>query len=141
MDGPNVSRQQRQEIYDRFYTQLGYRVMFIECVCEVPEMLERNFKDILNYSTDYRDMHPEEALTDLTLKMAHYRAQYESPTLGSHGELPCPTVKLLDGGHGGVVAHGVTGVKESKILAYISNPRPTQQVLYFSRVSHFLCFT
>ncbi|GLV41683.1 6-phosphofructo-2-kinase [Carabus blaptoides fortunei] len=133
LDGPNVSRQQRQEIYDRFYVELGYRLMFIECVCENPEMLERNFKDILNYSTDYCDMHPEQALTDLTLKMAHYRAQYESPTLGSQGDLPCPTIKLLDGGYGGVVAHGVVGVRESKILSYISTPKPTQQVFYFSR--------
>lgn len=109
--------------------------MFIECVCEEPEMLERNFKDILHYSKDYRDMAPEQALIDLTQKMAHYRAQYESPTLGSHGELPCPIVKLLDGAYGGVVAYGVVGVRESKILAYISVPKPPQQVLYFSRVS------
>lgn len=130
-----MSRAQREEIYNRFYTELGYRVMFIECVCEDPEMLERNFKDILNYSSDYCDMHSEKSLMDLTLKMAHYRTQYESPTLGSHGELPCPIIKLLDGGYGGVVAHGVVGVRESKILAYISVPKPQQQVLYFSRVS------
>lgn len=80
-------------------------------------------------------METEEALKDLTLKMAHYKAQYESPTLGSKWELPCPMVKLLDGGHGGVVAHGISGFKESKILAYISMARPVQQTLYFSRVS------
>nr|CAI5846448.1 unnamed protein product [Callosobruchus analis] len=44
LDGPNVSRSQRQEIYDLVYCQLGFRVMFIECVCEDPVMLERNFK-------------------------------------------------------------------------------------------------
>ncbi|CAH0564689.1 unnamed protein product [Brassicogethes aeneus] len=133
LDGPNVSRSQRQEIYDLVYGQLGYRVMFIECVCEDPVMLERNFKEILQYSADYRDMATEEALKDLTNKMAHYKAQYESPTLGSIWGLPCPMVKLLDGGDGGVIAHGVTGTKESKILAYISTPRPWQQTLYFSR--------
>lgn len=81
-------------------------------------------------------MATEQALTDLTFKMAHYKAQYESPSLGSHWELPCPMIKLLDSGYGGVVAHGVTGVRESKILAYISTPKPSQQVLYFSRVSY-----
>lgn len=44
LDGPNVSRTQRQEIYDLIHEQLGFRVMFIECVCEDPVMLERNFK-------------------------------------------------------------------------------------------------
>lgn len=49
LDGPNVSRSQRQEIYDLIYVQLGFRLMFIECVCEDPVMLERNFKEILQY--------------------------------------------------------------------------------------------
>ncbi|XP_060521655.1 6-phosphofructo-2-kinase/fructose-2,6-bisphosphatase-like [Cylas formicarius] len=133
LDGPNVSRAQRQEIYDLVHEQLGFRVMFIECVCEDPVLLERNFKEILQYSADYKDMAMEESLKDLTYKMAHYKAQYESPTLGSLWELPCPMVKLLDGGDGGVIAHGVTGIKESKILAYISAPKPYQQTLYFSR--------
>lgn len=133
LDGPNVSRAQRQEIYDLIYGQLGFRVMFIECVCEDPVLLERNFKEILQYSADYRNMATEEALKDLTHKMAHYKAQYESPTLGSLWELPCPMVKILDGGEGGIIAHGVSGPKESKILAYISTPKPYQQTLYFSR--------
>ncbi|KAF7286827.1 hypothetical protein GWI33_003884 [Rhynchophorus ferrugineus] len=133
LDGPNVSRSQRQEIYDLAHTNRGYRVMFIECVCEDPILLERNFKEILQYSADYRDMATEQALKDLTLKMAHYKAQYESPNLGSLWELPCPMIKLLDGGEGGVIAHGVTGVRESKILSYISTAKPYQQTLYFSR--------
>ncbi|CAH1963307.1 unnamed protein product [Acanthoscelides obtectus] len=133
LDGPNVSRSQRQEIYDLVYCQLGFRVMFIECVCEDPVMLERNFKEILQYSADYRNMATEEALKDLTHKMAHYKAQYESPTLGSLWELPCPMVKLLDAGEGGVIAHGVNGQMEGKILAYVSTPKPYQQTLYFSR--------
>ncbi|CAH1116028.1 unnamed protein product [Phaedon cochleariae] len=133
LDGPNVSRSQRQEIYDLIYGQLGFRVMFIECVCEDPVLLERNFKEILQYSADYKDKATEESLKDLTHKMAHYKAQYESPTLGSLWELPCPMVKILDGGEGGIIAHGVTGSKESKILAYVSTPKPYQQTLYFSR--------
>lgn len=44
LDGPNVSRAQRQEIYDLAHVQLGFKVMFIECVCEDPVLLERNFK-------------------------------------------------------------------------------------------------
>ncbi|XP_066140218.1 6-phosphofructo-2-kinase/fructose-2,6-bisphosphatase-like isoform X1 [Euwallacea fornicatus] len=133
LDGPNVSRVQRQDIYDLAHGQLGFRVMFIECVCEDPVLLERNFKEILQYSADYRGMATEQALKDLTHKMAHYKAQYDSPTLGSLWELPCPMVKLLDGGEGGVIAHGVTGVREGKILAYVSTPKPYQQTLYFSR--------
>lgn len=138
LDGPNVSRAQRQEIYDLIYGKLGFRLMFIECVCEDPIILEQNFKDILKYSVDYRDMATKDALTDLTFKMAHYQAQYDPPSLGSKWELPTPMVKLLDAGHGGLVAHGVSGVKESKILSYISVPKPTHQTLYFSRVS-FVC--
>lgn len=49
LDGPNVSHAQRQEIYDLIYTKSRFRVMFIECVCEDPVMLERNFKVSLGY--------------------------------------------------------------------------------------------
>lgn len=86
-------------------------------------------------------MATEEALKDLTLKMAHYKAQYESPSLGSHWELPCPMVKVLDSGESGVVAHGVSGTRESKILGYISAAKPVQQTLYFSRVNIFVLST
>jgi len=43
LDGPNVSHAQRQEIYDLVYGKLGLRIMFIECVCEDPILLESNF--------------------------------------------------------------------------------------------------
>lgn len=95
-------------------------------------------QEILQYSADYSGMATEEALKDLTQKMAHYKAQYESPSLGSHWELPCPMIKVLDSGEGGVVAHGVVGTRESKILGYISTAKPIQQTLYFSRVSIYL---
>lgn len=44
LDGPNVTRAQRQEVYDMFVEELGFRVMFIECVCEDKQMLERYVK-------------------------------------------------------------------------------------------------
>lgn len=82
-------------------------------------------------------MATEKACTDLTLKLTHYKAQYEPLELGAGGEVPCATATLLDGGYGGVVAHGVKGVKEAAVLSYITIPKVTcQQVLYFSRVSY-----
>lgn len=134
LDGPNVTKAQRQEVYDLIVEQLNFRVMFIECVCENKEMLERNVKDILIHSPDYRDMGTEKACTDLRLKLTHYKAQYESLEHGGYCEVPCATATLIDGGCGGVVAHGVKGIKEAAVLSYITIPKITnQQVLYFSR--------
>lgn len=53
LDGPNVSRGQRQEIYDFIFTQLGFRIMFIECVCEDPVLLERNFKVYFDFNIKF----------------------------------------------------------------------------------------
>lgn len=72
-----VTRAQRAEVFDYFSGQLGYRVLFIECVCDDPVVLERNYKDILRYSADYAGMDPVRAEEDLRLKVAHYIKSYE----------------------------------------------------------------
>ncbi|KAK4880430.1 hypothetical protein RN001_008576 [Aquatica leii] len=92
-----------------------------------------NFKDILQYSGDYSSMAAKESLNDLTYKMAHYKAQYENPSLSNHWEIPCPIIKILKRGYRGMVAHRVIGTKKSKIIAFISISKSNQQVIYFSR--------
>lgn len=135
LDGPNVSRKQRQDIYDLIH-ELHFKITFIECICEDPKILEQNIKDILKYNADYKDMATENALRDLTQKMTHYKVEYESPSLTNKCELNCPIIKLFDGGNSGILTHGITGIRESKILSYLAIPKKSQQVLYFSRVSH-----
>ncbi|XP_046969157.1 6-phosphofructo-2-kinase/fructose-2,6-bisphosphatase-like isoform X1 [Vanessa cardui] len=129
-DGTNITREQRRELNDYCISDMGFRILFIECVCEDQELLERNIIEILHYSADYKTMSEEEAIDDLRKKLEHYMRQYE-PIDGSL-ESNINFVRVENMGET-VTAHKVSGQKESGILGYLSGMRALPQTLYFTR--------
>ncbi|XP_026321564.1 6-phosphofructo-2-kinase/fructose-2,6-bisphosphatase-like isoform X2 [Hyposmocoma kahamanoa] len=127
-DGTNITREQRREL-DDYITEMGFRILFIECVCEDQVLLERNIIEILHYSADYKNMSAGEAVDDLRKKLEHYMRQYE-PIDASVESISF--VRVEDMGET-VTAHKVAGQKESGILGYLSGMRGQPQTLYFTR--------
>lgn len=113
---------------------MGFRILFIECVCEDQDFLERHIYEILQYSADYKDMSEEDAVDDLRKKLEHYMRQYEpiDPSLEN-----ISFVRVENMGET-VTANKVAGQKEAGILGYLSGMRPLPQTLYFTRVSNNL---
>jgi len=130
LDGPNVSRLQREQIY-RIAKQCRIRVLFIEFVCEDKSVLEANFKDILRNSDDYKDMTADYAIKDLMKKMEHYKRQYEPMMMDEKADWG--HIKILDCANTGVFSHGIRTQLEQKILGYVSVPKKRNQTLFFSR--------
>ncbi|XP_063365713.1 6-phosphofructo-2-kinase/fructose-2,6-bisphosphatase-like [Cydia amplana] len=128
-DGTNITREQRRELNDYCLSDMGFRILFIECVCEDQELLERNIIEILRYSEDYKSMSEELAVDDLRKKLEHYLRQYEPI------EANLETISFVRVENMGetVTAHKVAGQKESGILGYLSGLRPLPQTLYFTR--------
>lgn len=128
-DGTNIKKHQRHELQEYCINDLGFRILFLECVCEDQNLLERNIIEILRYSADYKTMTEEEAVEDLNQKMQHYMRQYEpiDPT-----DEDISFVRVENGGET-VTAHKVNGQKESGILGYLSGMKAMPQTLYFSR--------
>ncbi|XP_023937273.1 6-phosphofructo-2-kinase/fructose-2,6-bisphosphatase [Bicyclus anynana] len=127
-DGTNVTKEQRREL-NECITDMGFRILFIECVCEDQELLERNIIEILHYSADYKTMTEEEAIDDLRKKLEHYMRQYEPIDANSEA---LSFVRVENMGDT-VTAHKVSGQKESGILGYLSGMRALPQTLYFTR--------
>ncbi|KAJ0174753.1 hypothetical protein K1T71_009861 [Dendrolimus kikuchii] len=128
-DGTNITREQRRELSDYCLTDMGFRILFIECVCEDQELLERNIIEILHYSADYKNMSEEEAVDDLRKKLEHYMRQYEPIDAGVE---TISFVRVENVGET-VTAYKVAGQKESGILGYLSGMRGLPQTLYFTR--------
>ncbi|KAG6455099.1 hypothetical protein O3G_MSEX009020 [Manduca sexta] len=128
-DGTNITREQRRELSDYCLNDMGFRILFIECVCEDQELLERNIIEILHYSADYKNMSEEEAVDDLRKKLEHYMRQYEPIDAGLE---TISFVRVENMGET-VTAHKVAGQKESGILGYLSGMRCLPQTLYFTR--------
>ncbi|KAJ2945509.1 hypothetical protein O0L34_g323 [Tuta absoluta] len=128
-DGTNITREQRRELNEYCLAEMGFRILFIECVCEDQELLERNIIEILHYSADYKTMSEVEAVDDLRKKLEHYMRQYE-PIDGSLESISFVRVENMGET---VTAHKVAGQKESGILGYLSGMRGLPQTLYFTR--------
>lgn len=128
-DGTNITREQRRELTEYCLSDMGFRILFIECVCEDQELLERNIIEILRYSADYKSMSEEEAVDDLRKKLEHYMRQYEpiDENLETISFVRVENIGEI------VTAHGVAGQKESGILGYLSGMRALPQTLYFTR--------
>lgn len=127
LDATLVTHEQRSEVYDHFSTQLGYRVLFIECVCDDPVILEENYRQILKYSADYSGMAPELALNDLTLKIAHYKMAYKGMDEKNYPRIKIDTATM------NISTHKVAGHVEAMILGYLGSINLRPHTLYFSR--------
>lgn len=64
-------------MYDHFAKVMGYKVLFIECVCDDEMLIEKNVKEVMQFSKDYRNMSSEKALDDFHHKIEHYMEQHE----------------------------------------------------------------
>ena len=125
-----MTRAQRAEVFDYFSGQLGYRVLFIECVCDDPVALERNYKEILRYSADYAGMDPVRAEEDLQLKIAHYAESYEPMDENTYPRIRVDTASM------DIEARKVSGHVETSVLGYLGSVTVKPHTLYFSRVGN-----
>ncbi|XP_053983743.1 6-phosphofructo-2-kinase/fructose-2,6-bisphosphatase 1-like isoform X1 [Hylaeus volcanicus] len=127
LDATLVTRAQRAEVFDYFSGQLGHRVLFIECVCDDPVVLEENYKEILRYSTDYVGVDPARAEEDLRLKVAHYVRSYEPMDEKNYPRIRVDTATM------DIQTCKVSGHIETNVLGYLGSVNLKPHTLYFSR--------
>ncbi|XP_058794280.1 6-phosphofructo-2-kinase/fructose-2,6-bisphosphatase-like isoform X1 [Phymastichus coffea] len=128
LDATVVTSDQRAEVYDYFSTQLGYRVLFLECICEDAQVLESNCREILRHSLDYAGMEPSAAAEDLRLKIAHYQKTYQA----MDQESKYPRIRV-DTATMEIRAYRVSGHVETSVLGYLASVSLKPHTLYFSR--------
>lgn len=123
-----ITRAQRTEIYDYFFGQLGYRVLFIECVCDDAEVLKDNQQEIIKYSADYADMDATLATEDLCSKIAYYSRLYEPMDERCYPKIRIDTATM------DIETCKVTGHIETTVLGYLGDLSLKPHTLYVSRV-------
>lgn len=130
LDGTHATKETRQRVHDYFVKQLGYKLLFIECLCDDELLLDRNIKEILQFSKDYKHMSKEKAIDDFHHKIEHYMEVYEA--INPKSECHFSYIKFFNNGEN-MSMHKVSGPDQSLVLNYISNFKPTSKTLYFSR--------
>ncbi len=56
---------------------MGYKLLFVESVCNDPKIIQATIKEVKVNSPDYKDVENESVLSDFLLRIQHYEAQYQ----------------------------------------------------------------
>ncbi|XP_041782121.1 6-phosphofructo-2-kinase/fructose-2,6-bisphosphatase isoform X3 [Anopheles merus] len=129
-DATNSTRDRRQMIREIVVKKMGYKLFFVESVCDDPSIIEQNIMEVKVSSPDYRNMNMDEALSDFRLRIEHYQERYEP--LSEELEKDLSYMKIYNTGEK-VVVHKHEGHIQSRIVYYLMNIHITPRTIYLTR--------
>ncbi|KXJ77115.1 hypothetical protein RP20_CCG008287 [Aedes albopictus] len=129
-DATNSTRERRRMIKDIIVHKMGFKLFFVESICDDPQIIEQNIMEVKVSSPDYRNMNMEEALNDFRLRIEHYQERYEP--LVEEIETDLSYMKIYNTGEK-VVVHKHEGHIQSRIVYYLMNIHITPRTIYLTR--------
>ncbi|KAJ0036349.1 hypothetical protein NQD34_005026 [Periophthalmus magnuspinnatus] len=130
-DATNTTRERRTIILN-FAKERGYKasVFFVESICEDPEIIAENIKQVKFGSPDYADREFEEAMEDFVQRIDCYRASYMP--IDDEKDRKLSYIKIFDVGSRYLV-NRVQDHIQSRIVYYLMNIHVTPRSIYLSR--------
>ncbi|XP_053935958.1 6-phosphofructo-2-kinase/fructose-2,6-bisphosphatase isoform X8 [Cuculus canorus] len=128
-DATNTT-QERRDLILQFAKENGYKVLFVESICEDPDIIEQNIKQVKLSSPDYVGHGQEEAVADFLQRIECYRHTYEPLDERRDGALSY--IKVFEVGLR-YLANRVQGHVQSRIAYYLMNIHVTPRTIYLSR--------
>ncbi|XP_066980050.1 6-phosphofructo-2-kinase/fructose-2,6-bisphosphatase 1-like isoform X3 [Macrobrachium rosenbergii] len=129
-DATNTNMERRQLIHHVISERMGYKLFFIESICNDPALIETNIMECKVTNPDYTNMEKEDAVKDFLKRIEHYRITYEP--LDEERESVYSFMKIFDAGRR-VVVHKQEGHIESRIAYYLMNIHITPRSIYLTR--------
>uniref|UniRef100_A0A3B3QX86 6-phosphofructo-2-kinase/fructose-2,6-bisphosphatase 4-like n=1 Tax=Paramormyrops kingsleyae TaxID=1676925 RepID=A0A3B3QX86_9TELE len=128
-DATNTTRERRETIL-RFTEQNGYKVFFVESVCEDPDVIAENIVQVKLCSPDYVDCNTEEAVDDFMKRIKCYENSYQPLDEVLDRELSF--IKIMDVGRRYLVNRVLDHI-QSRIVYYLMNIHITPRSIYLCR--------
>ncbi|XP_071275427.1 6-phosphofructo-2-kinase/fructose-2,6-bisphosphatase 1 isoform X4 [Agelaius tricolor] len=128
-DATNTTRERREVILE-FAKENGYKVLFVESICDDPTIIEENIKQVKLSSPDYRGRGQDEAVADFLQRIECYKATYEP--LDDELDSALSYIKIFDVGLR-YLANRVQGHVQSRTVYYLMNIHVTPRTIYLSR--------
>ncbi|XP_053539852.1 6-phosphofructo-2-kinase/fructose-2,6-bisphosphatase 4b [Ictalurus punctatus] len=128
-DATNTTRERRKMIM-RFAEQNGYKVFFVESVCDDPEVIAQNIVQVKLNSPDYIDCNTEEAVQDFMERIRCYENLYEP--LDEVLDRDLSYIKVMDVGMRYLVNRVIDHV-QSRIVYYLMNIHIAPRSIYLCR--------
>uniref|UniRef100_UPI003AAF53CF 6-phosphofructo-2-kinase/fructose-2, 6-bisphosphatase 4b isoform X5 n=1 Tax=Centroberyx gerrardi TaxID=166262 RepID=UPI003AAF53CF len=128
-DATNTTRERRGTIV-KFAEQNGFKVFFVESVCEDPDVIAENIVQVKLGSPDYIDCNTEEAIEDFMKRIKCYETSYQ--TLDEVLDRDLSYIKIMDVGRRYLVNRVLDHV-QSRIVYYLMNIHITPRSIYLCR--------
>ncbi|KOX72420.1 6-phosphofructo-2-kinase/fructose-2,6-bisphosphatase [Melipona quadrifasciata] len=140
-DATNSTVERRQLIRDIVVEKMGFKLFFVESVCNDPEIVEQNIMELIRKdepllvqvkvsSPDYANMNKEEVLADFMLRIEHYQEKYQP--LDENQESDLSFMKIYNTGEK-VLVHKHEGHIQSRIVYYLMNIHIVPRTIYLTR--------
>ncbi|KAG7283226.1 hypothetical protein CRUP_004968 [Coryphaenoides rupestris] len=128
-DATNTTRERRSTIV-KFAEQNGFKVFFVESVCEDPEVIAANIVQVKLGSPDYINCNTEEAVEDFMKRIECYETSYQP--LDEVLDRDLSYIKVMDVGRRYLV-NRVQDHIQSRIVYYLMNIHITPRSIYLCR--------
>ncbi|RVE71174.1 hypothetical protein OJAV_G00072160 [Oryzias javanicus] len=128
-DATNTTPERRQVILS-FAKDNGYKVFFVESICDDPEIIAENIKQVKLTSPDYTDCDKEEALVDFLKRIECYQQTYVP--LDDHTDRNLSYIKIFNVGSRYLV-NKVQDHIQSRTVYYLMNIHVTPRSIYLCR--------
>uniref|UniRef100_A0A1B6CPW8 6-phosphofructo-2-kinase domain-containing protein n=1 Tax=Clastoptera arizonana TaxID=38151 RepID=A0A1B6CPW8_9HEMI len=129
-DATNSTMERRKLIQEIVVDKMGYKLFFVESVCDDPKIIETNIMEVKVNSPDYKNMNVESALKDFLQRIQHYQERYEP--LEEKLESTLSFMKIYNTGEK-VVVHKHEGHIQSRIVYYLMNIHIIPRTIYLTR--------
>jgi len=129
-DATNTTRERRKFLHHQIVVERGYKLFFVESICNDDSIIESNIKEVKIASPDYVNVGEEEVVEDFRKRIEHYQAQYES--LDEAMESDYSFMKIFNCGKK-VLVHKHEGHIQSRIVYYLMNIHIVPRTIYLCR--------
>ncbi|XP_072482619.1 6-phosphofructo-2-kinase/fructose-2,6-bisphosphatase 1 isoform X1 [Notamacropus eugenii] len=128
-DATNTTRERRSLIL-QFAKEHGYKVFFIESICDDPDIIAENITQVKLSSPDYKDCDREKVVEDFLKRIECYEMNYQpiDEELDSH----LSYIKIFDVGTRYLV-NRVQDHIQSRTVYYLMNIHVTPRSIYLCR--------
>jgi len=127
-DATNGTRDRRRALAERARAE-GVDLLFVESICNDPEIVDQNVRETKLGSPDYAGMDSDDAVRDFHARIAHYERVYQ-PMDATEGSLSW--VQIIDLGRE-VRLHRVDGYLTSKIVFFLVNAHVAPHLVWLTR--------
>uniref|UniRef100_A0A671W4D2 6-phosphofructo-2-kinase/fructose-2,6-biphosphatase 4b n=1 Tax=Sparus aurata TaxID=8175 RepID=A0A671W4D2_SPAAU len=128
-DATNTTRERRSTIV-KFAEQNGFKVFFVESVCEDADVIAQNIVQVKLGSPDYIHCNTEEAIEDFMKRIKCYESSYQ--TLDEVLDRDLSYIKIMDVGRRYLVNRVLDHI-QSRIVYYLMNIHITPRSIYLCR--------